>query len=727
MKLGIALSHRQPYGQSRRGLRAENARHARRLVSAILLATALSVGVTFVPQSAFAAAGAPLMAVKAATPAPGCPDVLFLAARGSGQPDAAHPHLGQYVSGMGRDLDSLYGQITTDLKIPPQPSLGRPLTVKPLFVVYPAANVDVLKLSAKEKTTLRTDLLLGSVSRLTSFAASYVTKHLQVFLVSIDAGIQSAKDQLTSEAAQCPNTRFVLAGYSQGAMVMHELLLWLNSPNNSEGPGYLRRIVATVLITDPEKVPGTNAMRFGTADSTAQGIRTFAYGYAQIRGIDVPNPSSTYDICNVGDLVCNASWPTIRNPAAISIHEDSYQDNQTVRNVGSEIAKTLLGQLPGVVDHLNISPATTTVAPGTPQAYAATAIDPLNRPLGDVTSETTFGISPDGECQESVCTATLPGVHKVTGARNQVTGITTLTVLPPHQQSGDTVYSVQGAEGLSTIWIRHAVDGSTTQLTSNYGEAPDVSPDGSKIVYIARDPNPEFTLPVTWVMNSDGSNPAALDPQAPTSQYADKAPRWSPDGTQISVSRNYAFDQNGFNNNNGYSDIFILNASSGASTAVTSDHQSIGPASWSPDGQRLAYFQNPGGLTIVNKDGLNLHAVSLNDGTQVYDPEWASSGDRIYVDNDVAGIKFFSSNDGFATTAAAPAQRLMTGAAFRDHYPRVSSDGSTVLFAGYDRCPDDVMASTCLRYNLFTVGSGGGTPTLLTSTKGGYEPSFVKK
>jgi parallel beta-helix repeat protein len=81
-----------------------------------------------------------------------------------------------------------------------------------------------------------------------------------------------------------------------------------------------------------------------------------------------------------------------------------------------------------VVDHIVISPASATMAAGGSQSYTAEGFDASNNSLGDVTASTTFSIAPDGSCTGASCTATVAGVHTVTGNDSGKTSTASLTV-----------------------------------------------------------------------------------------------------------------------------------------------------------------------------------------------------------------------------------------------------------------------------------------------------------
>src|SRR5205814_3987467 len=82
----------------------------------------------------------------------------------------------------------------------------------------------------------------------------------------------------------------------------------------------------------------------------------------------------------------------------------------------------------GPLDHLALSPASSTINSGGSQAYTAQGRDQYDNSLGDVTSSTTFSISPNGSCAGSTCMASATGPHTVTGTNGGKTGTASLQV-----------------------------------------------------------------------------------------------------------------------------------------------------------------------------------------------------------------------------------------------------------------------------------------------------------
>ncbi|MDP9341544.1 MAG: hypothetical protein M3Q23_05430 [Actinomycetota bacterium] len=91
-------------------------------------------------------------------------------------------------------------------------------------------------------------------------------------------------------------------------------------------------------------------------------------------------------------------------------------DHTVTATLSGKTATATLHVNPGPLDHLSLSPATTTIAPGGSQAYTSQGFDQFGNSLGDETANTTFSIAPDGSCNGATCSATAAGDHTVTGA-----------------------------------------------------------------------------------------------------------------------------------------------------------------------------------------------------------------------------------------------------------------------------------------------------------------------
>lgn len=80
------------------------------------------------------------------------------------------------------------------------------------------------------------------------------------------------------------------------------------------------------------------------------------------------------------------------------------------------------------LDHITISPTSSTIVAGGRQAYATRAFDIYNNNT-DVTAQTQFTISPNGGCTGSSCTATVLGAHNVMATYKEKTTNASLQVV----------------------------------------------------------------------------------------------------------------------------------------------------------------------------------------------------------------------------------------------------------------------------------------------------------
>jgi hypothetical protein len=218
-----------------------------------------------------------------------CADVLFLAARGSGEsgPGGVRNNPDDPDAGVGGPVHAAYRAFVSAL------GDGRTVT-PPVSVSYPADNV----------TVLLTHALSGAYIR------------------DLDSGVGEARHALTERAVRCPNERIVLAGYSQGAMLAHRVLEDAAVPGAQPLAASVRaRVDAALLIADGDRVAGDTTRTYGTARPSAQGIGTKTAGTGTVRAkLPAALGALAFSVCNAGDLVCDYHVPACAVCAVYGIH-----------------------------------------------------------------------------------------------------------------------------------------------------------------------------------------------------------------------------------------------------------------------------------------------------------------------------------------------------------------------------------------------------------------------
>jgi len=236
------------------------------------------LGLTVV-VAGMALAGMVGLSAGTAAAAPGCGDYHWIGAAGSGQRDAAGM---MSNGGMGGAVFQSYQQLSSALA-----ASGYTMTAE--AVEYPAAPVPV------------EDGLGGWMD----------------FMDSVEEGTDAAADQFAAYTERCPDTKVVLAGYSQGAMVIHR-----NLDDLADDP----HVAAALLIADGDRLPGDTTFNMGSAASVPGGK-----GVAQEHSFLASAPTSplppeigarTISVCDVGDPVCDFD-PDVNSEvtaAGIAIH-----------------------------------------------------------------------------------------------------------------------------------------------------------------------------------------------------------------------------------------------------------------------------------------------------------------------------------------------------------------------------------------------------------------------
>jgi hypothetical protein len=195
------------------------------------------------------------------------------------------------------------------------------LKMSTLPVIYPALGVDVLK-------PTKAEIALLVAGHPAEGAALYYEHNFKRYSASIDEGISQAVKEANIVAANCPDTMLVMAGYSQGAMVIHQAELQLDGQRHADTHD---AIIGTLLLGDGDRIHDSRASLFGSAPLAGEGVRIYLHG---TRARDVDEPWSTAEICNSQDIVCDFNLAHIRSTKraahASSVHTGYLAHDPTV-------------------------------------------------------------------------------------------------------------------------------------------------------------------------------------------------------------------------------------------------------------------------------------------------------------------------------------------------------------------------------------------------------------
>jgi Tol biopolymer transport system component len=163
-------------------------------------------------------------------------------------------------------------------------------------------------------------------------------------------------------------------------------------------------------------------------------------------------------------------------------------------------------------------------------------------------------------------------------------------------------YSADGERiawcGPGGIWLMKQ-DGTNKRQLTTFGTFPDISPDGSKIVFGGA-PSGSTNVDV-WTIDIESGNLTRLT----DALGLDRFPAWSPDGTTIVFQ----------SSRTGIAQVWAMDADGSDQTQLTFD---LVPKDqvpdWSPDGTRIAFVEQThlvgGDIWIMNADGSDAHAIT---------------------------------------------------------------------------------------------------------------------
>ncbi len=126
----------------------------------------------------------------------------------------------------------------------------------------------------------------------------------------------------------------------------------------------------------------------------------------------------------------------------------------------------LFNVVPGSLDHVVLSPPTSTISPGGSQTYTTTAFDAAGNSLGDKSGTATLAITPNGSCTAPDCTASVAGDHTVTTTYMTLHDTATLTVgNNPPVANTDTATVFENAASTPVDVLANDTDADSNSLT----------------------------------------------------------------------------------------------------------------------------------------------------------------------------------------------------------------------------------------------------------------------
>jgi hypothetical protein len=215
----------------------------------------------------------------------GSNSVLLFSARGSGD---------QYGAALGKNKIGAWTQ-GAGIEL-----IHEGWNVRDLQAIYPAPPVPSFGKLAKAAAA-------GALVRSAAGATAAIALVAKQFRDVVSGSWQSDKQELEAAYNRCPNRKILLAGYSQGAILLRYIIPRLD-------PAILKQVVSVDLFADPteEKAVDSGMQHPGNLGGrlTTAGVDTFSGELLNGPGFrQTAYPASvqpkTYQYCVAGDLVCD--------------------------------------------------------------------------------------------------------------------------------------------------------------------------------------------------------------------------------------------------------------------------------------------------------------------------------------------------------------------------------------------------------------------------------------
>jgi hypothetical protein len=176
------------------------------------------------------------------------------------------------------------------------------------------------------------------------------------------------------------------------------------------------------------------------------------------------------------------------------------------------------------------------------------------------------------------------------------------------------------------------VDGTSERrltFTEDDERAPRWSPDGTQIMFMATDDIEDLSRYEIYVMDADGDNLQ----QITDNDVAERFPSWSPDGTRIVFG----------SNQDGDFELYTMLLDGSDVQQLTDNDWTDARPNYSPDGTRIAFNSNPNGqsdIYIINVDGSGLERLTDFEDMAEYDVNWSPDGGMLAFTTNPSKAKY---------------------------------------------------------------------------------------
>jgi dipeptidyl aminopeptidase/acylaminoacyl peptidase len=230
-------------------------------------------------------------------------------------------------------------------------------------------------------------------------------------------------------------------------------------------------------------------------------------------------------------------------------------------------------------------------------------------------------------------------------------------------------------------------------LDWEYVSSPQISPDGSQIVYGRRwtdKVNDKFDSDI-WIMNADGTKNRFL--------VKGSGPQWSPDGKRIAylASGQPAGTQ-----------IFVKWMDTGEETQLTRLERSPTNVEWSPDGKRIAF-----NMSVPSKPAFTIKLPQRPAGAKWVDPPRVI--DRLDYRADGAGYRPEGFNHIFVIPDSGGTPRQLTDNDYNHGSPEWTPDSRTIIFSGVRKPDAEYLRGGA---DIYAISVGDGKIRQLTDRNG---------